>query len=1267
MTGDETNAAEPTSRRALPLPVRLAGAAVRWAWKSTRDFSYRSLHLTLYVAVVAGFALWAIQQPAVKSLLKAKVAHARDKYVLDGDPGRTPADLQARLDGLENSLQNQLTQLRIAAAQGGTVSPAQGPAAALPGRPADVRLLPYPFHSYLSVTSDPDGMTFADFESIHRLLEDTYQLPLSDQLFCCDYGSTKRRADFVGTALDLDYDADPPRPRDGTWFHRLLVAHNRGWLDGIHGWHARGIASLDESFRLEAPSGRASRAVNFEWGEAARPRDLVELVFEYRLPMVDSRATVRAGGKLLPVRGVAAGDVGMSPAVAWTPVSARVPADTPMTFTFAVDGPPGSGLEVRNAMVTNMSRARVAADAQFLAEYDLRYALYSEHARIRNELTAGLRKNEDGSTRPGVLVDSPVEATNFYALPEFERIGIGFINVVHQTGQPEALPITALIGPHRFNDGVVRYAFQRYYAYPLAGDGSSLPPRDEHSWEPWLGFHLGQLLAHSGRFGDGGTIYTHWGVANPKDLALCPATREQLDALRERYYNLSGNTPAWDRVWVSPTAGLLLYSRAMQAVRENASYDEATNTVHVRSWYDPVARQSIPVPRTRAFGLANLTFYVTNSATARLVIDGREYTCLKRNPVDHTGRESVTIIDDSVPTVVFDEVDPLHRFGDFRSDGAECYFRHTGGFRGTKCLEMVLQEAAGKTELKLAAVKATGSTYFRFAFRKTNVKAKVGVRVTFDDGSELLASEAGPGNETGWTIPPGPADEWRDCVFALTELERERPLKRIPSGGVRSITFEATDGQPGDRVFFDAIEFLRHPIHPPAPTGRHLVGGRVDPPTDGVKVVLEEGPNRLETKTNGGGYFYFPHAAETGSVVKVYAIPEDRQPRSPTAGRYLEVRRNLVELSIPLADVRDVRTTKLVKRYKADSELNAKFGRVYKPRSEYIHSGIGTPQEFENKLQINNLGFLDRDRRPENPDRARRVLFLGNCNLFGHSTPRAQHANILLEDLLGRRTGYPTEVIAMADSAMSFGKHWSYYRELGRPFKPEVVCIFLQSSGVEMMEADPETFARFYEYEPGHFPCSLFRDTADGGLTCVDPDPEYFRFVGKDPDRRAARDTEKKKGGYYSDGLDWITVYDRNDWEAVPRPARQAWDHFARVLRYYHDEMAKDGARLVIVLTPEAQLSVGGLNKNFTDTDGQPCNSRLLGERVKKLCRDLGVGYLNVTPDAVKALPDPGMYTWRHDGHPCAYGNRVLAESVCDYLFRTNFGRLPSATGSARR
>ena len=253
----------------------------------------------------------------------------------------------------------------------------------------------------------------------------------------------------------------------------------------------------------------------------------------------------------------------------------------------------------------------------------------------------------------------------------------------------------------------------------------------------------------------------------------------------------------------------------------------------------------------------------------------------------------------------------------------------------------------------------------------------------------------------------------------------------------------------------------------------------------------------------------------------------------------------------------------------------------------------------------------------------------------------------------------------MADSAMSFGKHWSYYRELGRPFRPEVVCIFLQSSGVEMMEADPEAFARFYEYEPGHFPCSLFREAGDGGLIAIEPDPEYFRFVGKDPARRAARDAEKKRGGYYSDGVDWNTVYFRTDWESVPAPARKAVGPLrprpALLPRRAGEGRGPAGDRPDPGGPALGRRVEQGLHGRGRPAVQQPARRRAGRQAVQ------GPGGRLPERDAGRgggACPTRPIYTWRHDGHPCAYGNRVLAESVCEYLLRTNFARLGVAPPS---
>jgi hypothetical protein len=774
-----------------------------------------------------------------------------------------------------------------------------------------------------------------------------------------------------------------------------------------------------------------------------------------------------------------------------------------------------------------------------------------------------------------------------------------------------------------------------------------------------MGFHVDKLLKSSAKIGDGGLIYTHWGAENPSAEGLSEASKQQLAILQERFYNLSGQTPEWKRVWVAPAAETLLFSRAMGGIRDNSVYDPTENVIHIRSWYDHVARQSLPWSKTRAFGLANLTFYVNDASAAKVMIDGREYTSIKRNPPDHSGRESVTIADDFTPTVVIDEVDPIQKFGDVESDGASSYFRQLGGFRGAKCLEMQLENSQGSSTWMIPEVSTSFTQSIRMAYRKTNAKCKVGLRILFEDGGELEINESKLSNtKIGWQITPRSDDKWHDVVVDIADVQGPRPIKRVPRGKVKSLTFFADDANAGDSVFFDAVEFLRTPIHPPSADRRVLIAGRVEPATNGVKITLDDGTIQQQTQTTDG-YFFFPSATVRGSVVKVFAETDDKLPHYPLSGRYIDVHQNEVDLVIPLSDLRDRKSAQVLqKTYKAVSELNSEVGRIYKPHTPYVHSGIGTPQEFENKLQINNVGFLDRDRREQNPDNARRILFLGNCNLFGHSTPRSWHSNVMLEDMLVRTTGYPTEVITLADSAMSFGKHWSYYTGLGRKFKPDVVCIFVHTSGVEHLEADPDLFARFYEYAPDHFPGTLFRSQPDGSLKVIEPDPEYFQHIGKDEKLHEEREAEKKKGGYYTAGVDWLTIYYRKDWKSIPGPARKAWEHFARVLRHYQTEMAKDGARLMICMTPEAQRMYGGTMCEFKDSDGVECNSRLLGERMSQLCSDLGVGYFNLTPYIEQNYPDANKYLWRHDSHPSPYGFQMLASGMHDYLLSTNFCEL---------
>ena len=69
----------------------------------------------------------------------------------------------------------------------------------------------------------------------------------------------------------------------------------------------------------------------------------------------------------------------------------------------------------------------------------------------------------------------------------------------------------------------------------------------------------------------------------------------------------------------------------------------------------------------------------------------------------------------------------------------------------------------------------------------------------------------------------------------------------------------------------------------------------------------------------------------------------------------------------PLEDARDTSKAGLSEPRNAQSTFeHPEGGTVYKPKSIYMSAGngphIGQPQEYQSRVQVSNLGFLDRDR-----------------------------------------------------------------------------------------------------------------------------------------------------------------------------------------------------------------------------------------------------------------------------------------------------------------
>jgi hypothetical protein len=1129
------------------------------------------------------------------------------------------------------------------------------PRPALTGVPARVRPLPYPFSTFLSVCSDPDEETWRSYLRLQDLIHSVYQLPLGEQVFIAP-----SRRQPCPVRFDLDR---PDRlPADMLTFHQFLVWYNRGWIDSIHGWSDGPLATASPDFKIVGKGNQVTHTVEF--GKPDRPdrarlaKDHHYLIFDYQTSAPDVQWGVQVGKTAVQVVNTAehVPAQGLMPGPGFIPAFVRWPAGKEGEVTFQTSGAPGSWLEVRNLALTNCCRARMAAEAERLSHYNVGFLTYTEHGKNNNgEFGIGSLETTGPRPRRPFIGDDPVQAFNGYFFDILDRTGVLFVAPYCRTApQYNPGPVTDVVTPYPAQDGQARYSLNRLYFHQYNADGSPYQTRIDSSWEPWLGWHLRNLRTQSVRPGEGGVLYTHWGAKNSEDEGFSPATRKELQALCECYYDYKGRVAPHERVWVAPASEIALYARSLRGLRGNAVYDEARNCVLLGSWIDPASRQPIPASGSRAFGLGNLTFYVRDARTARVIIDNVEYTALQRNPRDESGQESVTLIDDSVPTTLFDEIDLYHQNGVCTTDQAECYFRSSGAAVGRYCLEVKLTGSQGHARWALPGRSTIGHTHLRFSYRKSNPAARVALRLQLADKRELVASEKSEPTP-GWELPFREDAEWHDVVVSFADLRDRGKLDGPPLGALEALRFEMA-GEAQDQVFFDRVQLLRQPCQPLPSGGLCLVGGQVDPPRDGVTVVLEDGGSAHKTTTRQG-VFFFDQKVPAGSIVRVYAIPEDGARRYPRTGRSQHILKNEVELSISLADRRDPpRDVPLKRVNKVISDIHPEGGTRLKPKSIHINSGMPTAarQEWLTEIQASNLGFLDKDRRFENLDRARRVLLIGHCVPYGHSTPRSGHLNLILEEELRRRVGYPFEVPLLATPSMLFGKCWPYWRAFGRKFDPEVVVMFIQG-GVEILEVEPTLMARFNEYDVNHLPCHMFRAGEGDRLEQVEPDPEFFRHVGKDPELRARREAERKKGTYWMDGFDWFWVLHRARPETLPEPAARAMEHFRRVARFYRDQFRRHGARMMLVLTPEVAL-LNNRGQEWTE-DGQVYRRDMPARRFQKVCQELGIGFLDAGAYIESHYPNPTMCGWRYDTHPSPYGLEWLAEGICDYLLQTRFVR----------
>jgi hypothetical protein len=149
------------------------------------------------------------------------------------------------------------------------------------------------------------------------------------------------------------------------------------------------------------------------------------------------------------------------------------------------------------------------------------------------------------------------------------------------------------------------------------------------------GRHIGKVLTREmlDRLAErGGTcvLYTHLGKIDDPRIPFDAQAVAAFRRLAEEFHA--------GRILVTTTRRLLGYRRALCEIEYSCRCGEDGLKIDVRSRMGEVSGH-----RLSPADLASLTFYVPDSQSVRVEIDGAQVPNLRRNPPDHTGRPSVSV------------------------------------------------------------------------------------------------------------------------------------------------------------------------------------------------------------------------------------------------------------------------------------------------------------------------------------------------------------------------------------------------------------------------------------------------------------------------------------------------------------------------------------------------------------------------------------------------------------------------------------------------
>lgn len=306
--------------------------------------------------------------------------------------------------------------------------------------------------------------------------------------------------------------------------------------------------------------------------------------------------------------------------------------------------------------------------------------------------------------------------------------------------------------------------------------------------------------------------------------------------------------------------------------------------------------------------------------------------------------------------------------------------------------------------------------------------------------------------------------------------------------------------------------------------------------------------------------------------------------------------------------------------------------------------------EWRTRVEINALGFHDREHTFERGEQGLRVLVAGDSFSEAAQLPIDEVWWSLAGEHIGRELGRPVEVINCGMAGVGTAVEWATYRKLGRRYGADVVLlpIYLENDIIDNsheLQLEPE-HGLFFELADGELREIPLPPTSGRGESLVWRASHLLRFVGRLMYVRAEAAQRVAAGGGYPRDLQIYLADPPEAWE-------RAWTLTEALVEAMSRDVTADGATLVATVIP-GKLQVHGehwdalleaypvMAETSWDTTGP-------ARRMTSILEGARVPHLDLLP-ALQAAAASGPLYFEADIHWTAEGNRVAAEATADLI-----------------